>query len=49
MKHDIITYGKIGEVTAGGAKLSQEQFLNDLLKNIDHNIINDQEILDTKP
>ena len=41
MKHDIITYGKIGEVTAGGA-LSQEQFLNDLLKNIDDDINNDE-------
>ena len=40
MKHDIITYGKIGEVTAGGAKLSQEQFLCELLKNIDNDIDN---------
>ena len=40
MKHDIITYGKIGEVTSGGAKLSQEQFLSELLKNIDNDIDN---------
>jgi hypothetical protein len=40
MKHDIITYGKIGEVSAGGAKFSEEEFLNGLLKNID----NDKEI-----
>ena len=44
MKRDIITYGKIGEVCSGGTKLSQEQFLNELLKNIDHDINNDHKI-----
>lgn len=49
MKHDIVTYGKIGEVTTGGAKLSQDQFLNDLLKYIDYNIKDNTGISDTRP